>query len=92
LSRLAERLRPALLVLVLPLFGLAVGAWALAEARLQRAETAATLAAQAQVLAGTLGPPLTAAAAATREINELLARRLLDDAHLVDRLYTAGGL
>jgi signal transduction histidine kinase len=80
------------IILLLAVFGLALALWAFAEARTQRAETADALAAQAQTLANTLGPSLAAAAAATRELDELLTGRLLDGAHLIARLHEAGAL
>ena len=90
--RLPHRLRPAVMILLLAVFGLVLAVWALAEARTQRAETADALAAQAQALANTLGPSLAAAAAATRELDELLTGRMLDGAHLIARLHEAGAL
>jgi len=90
--RIPHRLRPAVMIALLAVFGAALALWALVEARAQRAETAEALAAQAQVLAKTLGPSLAAAAAATRELDELLIGRLLDGAHLIGRLHDAGAL
>jgi signal transduction histidine kinase len=80
------------MIVLLAFSGLALGAWALIEARMQRAETAEALATQARVLADTLGPSLSATAAATRELDELLTARLLDSAHLIARLYRARAL
>jgi signal transduction histidine kinase len=79
-------------IALLAAFGLAVGAWALVEGRSQRAETAEVLAAQARGLAETLGPSLAAAAAATRELDELLTNKLLASAWLVAGLQEAGAL
>ena len=90
--RIPHRLRPAVMIALLAVFGLALALWALVEVRAQRAETAEALAAQAQVLANTLGPSLAAAAAATRELDELLTGRMLDGAHLIGRLHDAGAL
>jgi signal transduction histidine kinase len=89
---LSQRLRPALIIVLLAFSGLALGAWALVEARKQRAETAEALATQARVLADTLGPSLSTTAAATRELDDLLTARLLDSAHLIARLQSAGAL
>lgn len=86
------KLRLALILLLLAAFGVAVAAWAIFEARSQRAETAQALAVQARALASTLGPSLAAAAAASRELDELLAWRLLDHTHLLGRLHQAGDL
>jgi len=80
------------MIVLLAFSGLALGAWALVEARTQRAETAEALATQARVLASTLGPSLSATAAATRELDELLTARLLDSTHLIARLHHAGAL
>jgi signal transduction histidine kinase len=92
MHRVPTRLRLALVLLLLAALGVALAVWALIEARLQRAETARALAAQARALAHTLGPSLAAAAAAARELDELMTWRLLDDAHLMARLYDAGEL
>jgi signal transduction histidine kinase len=92
MTPVSGRLRPALTIALLAVFGVAVGAWALVEAHLQRAETAEVLVAEARGLAGTLGPSLAAAAAATRELDELLTARLLAGARLVAGLQAAGAL
>jgi len=90
--RLPHRLRYVLLILLLAAIGLALAVWTLFEARSQRAETAEALSAQARVLANTLGPSLGAAAAASRELDEILAGKLLDATHLLVRLYDARAL
>jgi signal transduction histidine kinase len=66
--------------------------WAVWEARRQRVQSEASLRDQAAVLARSLGPSLAAASAAARELDEVVAWRLLDNARLVGRLDAAGGL
>jgi len=80
------------MISLLAVFGLVLAAWALYEAGSQRDETAEALAAQARVLARTLGPSLAAAAASARELDELVTSRLLDGSHLIARLREAGAL
>jgi signal transduction histidine kinase len=92
MSGLIHKLRPAWIFLALAVFGLVLAVWAVVEARLQRTETSEALAAQARMLANTLGPSLGAAAAASRELKELLAWRLLDNAQYIARLHAAGKL
>ena len=89
---LFRRFHLGVLLLLLAVAGSLLTAWAVKESRLQRDETAAALAAQARVLATTLGPSLAAAATGSREFNELLTWRLLDDAGFIARLYGAGNL
>lgn len=61
-------------------------AWTLAEARRQRQQVEAALTAQATVLARSLGPGLVAAAHATRELDEIVLWKLLDNARLLAAL------
>jgi hypothetical protein len=63
---LTEKTRHGLFLLALPAIGLILAAWALTEARIQRAQTEAALVAQARALARTLGPLLSATTEATR--------------------------
>ena len=85
----ASRIAPALLLLALA--GAAV-VWAIWEGRRQQQETAAALAAEATVLAKTLGPSLAAASASMRELDESQTRRLLDNARLLAQLQSLGKL
>jgi signal transduction histidine kinase len=78
------------MLLLLVGIGAGFAGWALVEARAQRTETAEALASQARVLAGTLGPSLAAAAAAGRELDELLSEKLLSAARLIGRLRSEG--
>ena len=64
----------------------ALGVWALSEARSQRSEVEQALRAEAALLARTLGPALASASASARELDELLAWKLLDNARLLARL------
>ena len=66
--------------------------WAVREAEGERREVERALRTEAALLAQTLGPALAAASAAARELDELLARKLLDDARLFARLEAAGAL
>jgi signal transduction histidine kinase len=66
--------------------------WAVREAEGERRELEQALRTEAALLAQTLGPALAAASAAARELDELLARKLLDDARLLARLEAAGAL
>ncbi len=70
----------------------AVAAWAVAEGRRQRDRTAGVLAAQAAVLARSLGPGLEAASAAAREIEEDAWVRILDNARLLAAFQASGGM
>ncbi|HYN22810.1 MAG TPA: ATP-binding protein [Thermoanaerobaculia bacterium] len=63
-----------------------LGVWALSEARSQRREIEQALRAEATLLARTLGPALASASASARELDELLAWKLLDNARLLARL------
>jgi len=80
------------LILVLLLVAAAVTTWTVREARIQRDEPRAALHAEAELLAGTIGPSLAAAAAAARELDELAGLKLLESARLLARLDDAGVL
>jgi len=80
-------------IVVLLLAGwLAAGGWALREARRQQRETREVLRREALALARTLGPALTAAAAAAEELGEVLSWKLLDDTRALALLDGAGAL
>lgn len=64
----------------------ALGVWALSEARGQQREIEEALRSEAALLARTLGPALATASASARELDELLAWKLLDNARLLARL------
>lgn len=66
--------------------------WTAREVATQRREVETALRAQAELLAGALGPALASAAAAVRELDELLAWKLLDRARTFVRLEAAGAL
>lgn len=85
-----SRLRTLLLIGALLGLGVALAVWAAFEARSQRFETEAVLRAEAAALARSLGPALAAASSATRELDEVLAWKLLDNARLLSRLDAAG--
>jgi signal transduction histidine kinase len=70
--------------------GVALALWTLHEARIQRQEIQDTLASEAFLLAETLGPSLAAASAASRELDELVVWKLLDNARLLAELHRAG--
>ena len=80
------------LILTLLVVAAAVTFWTVREARVQRDETRAALHIEAEVLAGTIGPSLAAAAAAARELEELASVKLLESARLFARLDAAGAL
>ena len=83
---------PLTTIAVLFIAAAALAAWAIAEGRRQRDETAGVLAAQAALLARTLGPGLEAASMAAREVEERAVVRILDNARLLAALQGAGGL
>lgn len=82
------------LTTMIPLLILAVAlaAWAIHEGRQQHRETASVLAAQATLLASTLGPGLEAASSAAREIEENTAARILENTRILAALRQSGGL
>jgi signal transduction histidine kinase len=69
-----------------------LAAWMGREADRQRRELESALRAQARLLAGALAPALGEAAAAARELEELLASKLLGEARSLARLEAAGAL
>ena len=73
------------LLLAVVLFG-----WTVLEARYQRRQIQAALTAQATVLAGSLGPGLVAAYHASRELDEIISWKILDNARLLSELRLAG--
>ena len=77
---------------VLFIVAAALAAWAVLEGRRQREQTAGVLAAQAAVLARSLGPGLEAASAAAREIEEDALVRILDNARILAAFQASGGL
>ncbi len=64
--------------------------WTILEARHQRSQVQAALTAQATVLARSLGPGLVAASHASRELDEIIAWKMLDNARLLAELRQAG--
>jgi len=81
------RLWTLILAAVLLPAGLAVWAWSEVEGQQREVEEA--LRAEAALLAHTLGPALASASASARELDELLAWKLLDNARLLARLEAA---
>ena len=79
-------LRPWVLVLAALLFPAALAVWAFSEVRGQQREVEDALRTEAALLAHTLGPALASASASSRELDELLAWKLLDNARLLARL------
>lgn len=78
--------RPWILFLAALLLPAALSVWAFAEVRGQQREVEKALRAEAALLAHTLGPALASASASARELDELLAWKLLDNARLLARL------
>ncbi len=64
--------------------------WTVLEARRQRAQIQETLTGQATLLAGSLGPGLAAASHASRELDEIISWKILDNARLLAELRLAG--
>jgi len=84
--------RPWILILAALLLPAALSVWAFAEVRGQQREVEKALRAEAALLAHTLGPALASASASSRELDELLAWKLLDNARLLARLETTAPL
>ena len=80
---------PALVVLSL-LVAVLLFSWTVLEARRQRAQIQETLTGQATILAGSLGPGLAAASHASRELDEIISWKILDNARLLAELRLAG--
>ena len=64
--------------------------WTVLEARHQRRQIQEALTAQATVLASSLGPGLVAASHASRELDEIISWKMLDNARLLAELRLAG--
>ena len=84
--------RPWILLLAALLLPAALSVWAFSEVRGQQREVEKALRAEAALLAHTLGPALASASASSRELDELLAWKLLDNARLLARLETTAPL
>ena len=82
--------RPWILILAAVLLPAVLSVWAFAEVRGQQREVEEALRAEAALLAHTLGPALASASASSREIDELLSWKLLDNARLLARLESTG--
>lgn len=93
-SRGATMSRSRLFVIVafLLIAGAAIAYWAVREARVQRIATERALRDEVEVLAGSLGPSVAAAASAVRELEEIITWKLLDNARLLARLDVASKL
>ena len=78
--------RLTLLVLLFVLAGILVLAWAVRESERQKEEIERALTTQASILAQALEPGLVAASNASRELDELVAWKLLDNARLLAEL------
>jgi len=84
--------RPWTLILAALLLPAALSLWAFSMVRGQQQEVEMPLRAEAALLAHTLGPALASASASSRELDELLAWKLLDNARLLARLETTAPL
>jgi two-component system sensor histidine kinase HydH len=82
--------RPWILILAAVLLPAVLSVWAFAEVRGQQREVEEALRAEAALLAHTLGPALASASASSRELDELLSWKLLDNARLLARLESTG--
>jgi signal transduction histidine kinase len=83
--------RLTLLILVFILAGIGSLVWALRESGRQREEVERALTTQASILAKSLEPGLVAASNASRELDEIVAWKLLDNARLLAELHGLGG-
>ncbi len=72
------------------LLALLLFAWTILEARHQRSQIQEALTAQATVLASSLGPGLVAASHASRELDEIISWKMLDNARLLAELRAEG--
>lgn len=79
-------LRPLATAIVLVAIAAALFGWTVREARVQRDNLEAALTQEASLLAGSLGPGLVAASNASREFEELVFWKLLDNARLIAAL------
>ncbi len=84
-----RRFRPWMLILAALFLPAALGVWAWSEVEGQQREVEEALRAEAVLLAHALGPALASASASARELDELLAWKLLDNARLLARLAAA---
>jgi signal transduction histidine kinase len=84
-----RRFRPWMLILAALFLAAALGVWAWSEVEGQQREVEEALRAEAVLLAHALGPALASASASARELDELLAWKLLDNARLLARLAAA---
>jgi len=91
-SSRTKRRRAVGLAAALAAAALAAAGWAVHEARAQRREMEAALRSSAGVLARTLVPALAAASNAARELDDVVAWKLLDNARLLARLDAADAL
>lgn len=82
--------RLTVLILVLILAGIVVLVWAVHESRRQRQEIERALTTQASILAESLEPGFVAASNASRELDEIVAWKLLDNARLLAELHGYG--
>ena len=85
--RVHKRAWAALLLLIV---GVTLFGWAAWEARGQRREIETALTAEAALLARSLGPGLSAASNASRELDEIVLWKLLDNARLLSELHATG--
>ena len=82
--------RARTLVILSLLLAVLLFSWTVIEARHERSQVQAALTAQATVLASSLGPGLMAASHASRELDEIIAWKMLDNARLLAELRQAG--
>lgn len=84
-----SRLRPFATAIALAIIATILFGWTVGEARRQRSLLEQALTREASVLAGSLGPGLVAASNASRELEELVFWKLLDNARLIAALVSA---
>ena len=82
-------LRPLLAAITLTLIAGLLLTWTILEARHQRQAFEEALTREATILTASLGPGLVAASTAARELDELVAWKLLDNARLFASLFEA---
>ncbi len=80
--------RLTFLIVAFILAGIVILVWAVHESGRQKLEIERALTNQASILARSLEPGLVAASNASRELNELVAWKLLDNARLLAELHT----
>lgn len=86
------RQRTILAVAVSVVLASALTAWTVREFSVERGRVEDVLRSEAALLARTLAPALAAASSAARELDEIVAWKLLDNARLLARLEGAGAL